>query len=124
LPETVKLVLEALVKVEMPLTVKAVALALPNWLETNREPFKDWTMPVVRDVMVVEPLGKTENKPVPVEEATVSRLAVEVVTVPWTVSRAPGVVVPMPTLPWAVTLKIAVPVEELKLKISLLPALP
>ncbi len=67
-----------------------------------------------REERVVEPFGFTENKVAPVELATVSRLVVEVVVVPWMVSSTCGVVVPMPTFPDWVTLRIEVPdVEEM-----------
>ena len=66
----------------------------------NREPpAVDLTKPAVRLERVVEPLGATVKRLVPVEEATVNRLAVEVVVVPWITSRPKGVVVPIPTFP-------------------------
>lgn len=90
---------------------------LPVLAVTYKAPAEvDWTLPAPRLAMVVEPLGKTENKLLPVEEATVNRLAIEVVTVPWTVNNPCGVVVPMPTFPPWVTLSMDVPEEELTLK--------
>ena len=66
-------------------------------------------------------MGATVNRLVPVEEATVNRLAVEVVVVPWITSRPKGVVVPMPTLPAEVTRRMEVWLEEATLKGSKVP---
>jgi hypothetical protein len=81
-----------------------------------RAPEELLTKPVPKEERVVEPLGATLNREEPVEEATVKRLAVEVVFVPATTIKPKGVVVPMPTFPPAVTLKTETPLDEATLK--------
>ena len=83
MPVTVKLVEEARANVVCPVTnkgpptVKAVVEALPNWFETNREPLAvDWTIPAVKEEMVVEPLAATLNTDWLDEEDTLNGLVV------------------------------------------------
>ena len=64
---------------------------------------------------MVEPFDATVRKEVPLELATAKRLSVEPDT-PCRVKRFWGVVVPIPTLLKAVTLKMEFPVEEETLK--------
>ncbi len=139
LPETVKPVEEAVVKLVWPLPQRIpememeVAEAVPKigvikvgevcrtfnplpvLAVTNRAPPEvDWTLPAVREERVVEPLEATLKSWALVEEAT-TKMGVEVlpsVFTPWTVRMATGVVELTPILPLALMLKMEVPEEE------------
>ena len=76
------------------------------------------TKPVPKELMVVEPLGKTENNSWLVEEATANTDRALVVLLPCTTKGELGVEEPIPTLPPAVTLKNVKLEEDAILKTS------